>query len=69
MSLAGSPSIALTTMVPPLPAACATASLMAEGNPAPPRPASPEASSTETNASCQPRALPERSGAGPSVAT
>ncbi len=64
LSLAGSPSMALTTMVPPLPAAWATASLMAEGNPAPPRPANPEASSTDTNASCQPRAFPDGSGRG-----
>ena len=56
LSLAGSPSMPLTTMVPPLPAAWATASLMAAGNPAPPRPARPEDSSTETKASRQPRA-------------
>ena len=54
LSLAGSPSIALTTTVPP-PAACATASLMAAGNPAPPRPARPEASSMATKCSRQPR--------------
>ena len=68
MSLEGSPSIALTTMVPPLPAACATANLMPVGNPAPPRPAKPEDSSIDTKPSRQPSA-PDGSGAGPSVAT
>lgn len=57
MSLAGSRSIALTTMVPPLPAVCATASLMAEGNPAPP---SPGASSADRNASRIPRGTRRR---------
>ena len=69
LSLAGSPSMALTRIVPPPPAACATASLIAAGNPAPPRPASPEASSIDTNASRQPRSPRDGSGTGPSVAT
>ena len=47
LSLAGSPSMALTRTVPPGPPAWATASLMAAGNPAPPRPARPEASSAD----------------------
>ena len=51
LSLAGSPSIAFTRMVPPWPAARASAALIAAGNPAPPLPVSPDASMVLTNAS------------------
>ena len=69
LSLAGSPSMALTRTVPPGPAAWATASLTAAGNPAPPRPSRPEASSMETKPSPQPLAPAGGSGLAPTAAT
>ena len=49
LSLAGSPSIAFTTMVPPRPADDATASLTQVGKSPPPRPCSPDASRLAAN--------------------
>ena len=65
LSLAGSPSMALTTMVPPGPPPWAAASLMAAGNPAPPRPPRPDASNRadECVAPAPARAGRQRGGA------
>ena len=64
LSLAGSPSMALTRTVPPAPAVRATLSLVAAGKPAPPRPPRPETSSAATTAVAPPAVLcrSERNG-------